>query len=257
MANHPGVPVWYELIAPDADAAEAFYAEVVGWRFEQSQGGPDMDYRIAHVGEAGVAGVMQRPEGMATPNSWLVYFGVDDVDAAVAVAETAGAAVHMQPFDMPGVGRLAFLGDPQGALFYLMRGASEQTSTAFVTQEHSAPGHVVWNELSAPDPEAALAFYGTLFGLRQEGAMPMGDLGDYRFVHVGSTCIGAVMGEVPNGRPGWQIYFSVSDIDAALERLQAAGGSVLQGPDQIPGGSFSVVATDPTGARFGLVGPRL
>lgn len=256
MRNHAGVPIWYELIAPDADVAQAFYASVLGWRFERPENGIGVDYRIAHVGEASVAAVMQRPEGMATPDSWLIYFGVDDVDAAVGAAEGAGGAVHMPPFDLPGVGRLAFLGDPQGASFYLMRGVSESASTAFVSDENAAPGHGVWNELSAPDPEAALAFYGTLLGLRQEGGMPMGDLGEYRFVHVGSTCIGALMGPVPNGRPGWLVYFSVPDIDAALERLQAAGGSSLQGPDEIPGGSFSLVAQDPAGARFGLVGRR-
>ncbi len=137
-----------------------------------------------------------------------------------------------------------------------MRGASDAESQAFTTSDEATPGHAVWNELTAADPEAAIAFYADLFGWRQDGAMPMDGLGDYRFLHSSSTCLGAVMGRTPNGRDGWQFYFLVPQIDAAVERLIARGGTMIQGPDEIPGGGFSLVAKDPQGARFGLVGPR-
>lgn len=114
----------------------------------------------------------------------------------------------------------------------------------------------MWNELTAPDQDAALAFYAGLFGWRHEGAMPMGPLGDYKFVHSATMCLGATMNSFAGKEPGWQFYFMVDDVDAAVTRLNDAGGRVVQGPDEIPGGSFSVVATDPQGASFGLVGER-
>jgi predicted enzyme related to lactoylglutathione lyase len=157
---------------------------------------------------------------------------------------------------MEGVGRMAIVADPQGVPFYVMRGASDEESHAFVQGDKASPGHAVWNELTTPDPEAAITFYGDRFGWRQDGAMSMGDLGDYRFLHSGSDCIGAAMGRPPGGRDGWQFYFLVAELDAATERLRVGGGKVIQGPDEIPGGSFSLVAEDPQGARFGLVGPR-
>lgn len=256
MANRQGTPIWYELVTPDADAAQRFYGQVLGWRFEPMALAPDMDYRIASTGGTGVAGLMQQPEDQKMPLQWLVYFGVDDVDRSVRDAGAAGASVHMPPTDIPDVGRLAFLSDPQGALFYLMRGESQEDSHAFRCGQKAPQGHAVWNELTTPDPDAAIAFYGALLGLRKEGGVPMGDLGEYSFIHSGPDCIGAVMGEAPNARPGWQIYFSVDDIDASAGRLARAGGRVVQGPDEIPGDSFALVAEDDRGARFGLVGPR-
>lgn len=258
MANRHGTPIWYEIVTPDADAAERFYGAVLGWQSERAPAipGMEMDYRLASANGTGVAGLMQGPAGQAMQPGWLVYFGVDDVDRSVDEAQAAGASVHMPPSDIPGVGRLAFLADPQGAMFYLMRGTSDEDSRAFQCGERVPQGHAVWNELTAPDPDAAIAFYGALLGLRKEGAMPMGELGEYSFIHIGPDCIGAVMGKVPNGRPGWQVYFSVDNIDAAVDRLTQASGRAVQGPDEIPGGAFALVAEDDQGARFGLVGPR-
>lgn len=253
--NRQGDFIWYELLTRDIDAAAAFYGDVVGWTVQES-GTPGIDYRllVAPDGQP-VAGLMAMPPGMPAP-TWLGYVAVDDVDAATADFVGAGATQHMPPTTMPGVGRMAMVSDPQHAALYLMRGESEAASTSFCGSEHATPGHFVWNELTAPDQDHAIAFYADRFGWRQEGAMPMGPLGDYKFLHNGPACIGAAMGMVPGGQAGWQYYALVPDIDAAIARIAAGGGTVLQGPDEIPGGSFSVVAVDPMGARFGLVGAR-
>lgn len=256
MTNRQGTPIWYELISADAGAAERFYGTVLGWRFERMPATPDMDYRIANANSTGVAGLMQQPDGEEMPLRWLVYFGVDDVDSSVRDAQQSGASVHVPPTDIPDVGRFAFLADPQGALFYLMRGASDEDSRAFQAGENVQPAHAVWNELTAPDPDAAIAFYRDVLGLRQEGGMPMGELGDYSFIHSGPDCIGAVMGNVPNSQPGWMVYFAVDDIDDAADRIGQAGGRTLDGPHEIPGGRFSLVAEDDQQVRFGLVGSR-
>lgn len=258
MTRNPnGYPVWFELMADDPDAAQAFYAPAVGWTVADS-GQPGMDYRIfARPDADAVAGLMKRPEG-AAPARWFVYFGVDDVDAAVAAAEAAGGHVWMPATTMPGVGRLALIADPQANPFYVMRGEPDEPSTAFAdtSKGRVPPGHAVWVELTAADQDAAMGFYADVLGLRHEGAMPMGAWGDYKFVHVGDTCIGASMNAQPDWPHGWQIYFSADDIDAAAARVTAGGAKVLQGPDQIPGGDYSLVVADPAGVRFGLVGPR-
>ncbi len=259
MVNRTGTPIWYELISPDVEKGAAFYAGVLNWEVSSPQGGLDRDYRIASTGGTGVAGLMQA-EGATAPRHWFVYFGAADVDETARRAQEAGAAIHVPPTDIPGVGRFAFLADPEGAMFYVMRGASEEDSRAFLAMaspEAQVPqGHAVWNELTASDPAAAVHFYGSVLGIRQEGAMPMGPLGDYAFLHSGPDAIGAVMPVLEGGEPGWLVYFAVDDIDAAVARVRDAGGTILAGPDEIPGGAFSVVAADDQAIRFGLVGPR-
>jgi predicted enzyme related to lactoylglutathione lyase len=137
-----------------------------------------------------------------------------------------------------------------------MRGDSDEISTGFRMAPDSL-GHVVWAELTSSDPEASKTFYASAFGWRQEGGMPMGPLGDYQFLHNASVSLGAVVpAAVPGSVPGWLYYFHVRDIDAAAAETTRSGGTVVQEPMEIPGGDFSLVAADPQGARFGLVGPR-
>jgi uncharacterized protein len=255
MPTTPGRFHWYELLTSDPDGAQAFYGTVVGWDVTPS-GTPGADYRLfTPPGDMPVAGLMQQPGAMPGGPMWLGYVSVDDAATATEAAEQAGAHAHMRCMEVPEVGTFSMLTDPQGTPFYLIRG-SREASESFQMLAVAKPGHCVWNELTAPDPDAAVSFYTGLFGWRQEGAMPMGELGDYRFIQDGQDTIGAVMGMSPKGRTGWQFYFLVDDIDAATARVTAAGGAAIQGPDQIPGGSFSLVAEDPQGARFGLVGPR-
>jgi len=56
------------------------------------------------------------------PDSWTVYFGSTDVDEETKKATELGAAVLVEPTDIPGTGRFALLMDPQGAAFALFKG---------------------------------------------------------------------------------------------------------------------------------------
>ena len=255
MTNKHGEWVWFELLTPDPDAAQSFYADVVGWT-AKSSGMPDMDYRLLSASDGEVAGLMKQPDGMGDGPVWLGYIGVDDVDASVKAIESAGGGTHMPATTMPGVGRMAMVADPQGVAFYVMRGESDQPSTAFKQSGEDSVGHVVWCELSAPDPDKALEFYRNAFHWGQEGGMPMGELGEYRFLQAGDVGFGALMGVMPGGAPGWQFYFHVPDIDAGADAIRSGGGTIVQEPMEIPGGDHALVARDPQGAGFGLVGPR-
>ena len=111
---------------------------------------------------------------------------------------------------------------------------------------------------AAGGPDAAIGFYADRFGWTREGAMEMGDAGLYTFLRSGSGLFGAVMPKPDTmPMPGWTFYFRVADIDAAHAAITANGGAIVQPPIEIPGGDHSLVATDPQGATFGLVGARL
>ena len=257
MANKHGDFVWYELMTSDPAAAERFYGAVLGWRARRGAEGSPVDYRIFSTGEADVAGLMAIPaDGAATGMrpGWLGYIGVDDVDAMATAILEAGSRQHVPPTDIPGVGRFALMADPQGVPFYVMRGAMEGTSTSFAP---GRTGHCHWNELATGDQEAALAFYTGHFGWQRGDAMPMGELGEYRFITHHGTPLGAVMRRMPDGPPpAWNFYFGVADIDAASAAVSGAGGTVHHGPVEVPGGVFIIVGRDPQGAMFGLVGSR-
>lgn len=263
-----GDHIWYELLTPDAEGAQAFYAPMVGWTFRDS-GTPGVDYRMFASPEADIGGLMQTTDGM--PSAWLGYVAVDDVDAMATSIGEGGGQVHVPPADIPGVGRFAMVNDPAGALFYVMtptppadRPDAESQSFAY---DRPRVGHCAWNELMTPDPDGALGFYGQRFGWVKDGGMEMGPLGTYTFLrHTGRApdgsppghgMIGAVMPMMPGAeRPLWTHYFRVADIDAAARHIQSEGGRMIQEPTEIPGGDFSLTAVDPQGVPFGLVGAR-
>jgi len=258
--NPEGTPIWYELMTADPDASKAFYDNVIGWTIEARPSGP-MDYRMIDSGNGGqVGGVMRLTEEMIAGGAkptWLFYIGVDDVDASIAKIEAAGGSVLMPAWDIPGIGRLAMVADPQGIPFYIMRGASDASSTAF---ERTGMGKCNWNELSTPDQAGANAFYATVFGWTYPDKMPMGPLGDYVFIQAGDQTIGATMQTIPPGQPNaqpstWQFYFRAPDIEAAAAKVTAQGGTVHAGPMEVPGGDRIIVASDPHGVMFGVVGP--
>jgi uncharacterized protein len=255
--NKPGDFIWYELLTTDADAAQAFYGTVLGWTFASS-GQPGMDYRIVNMGENSVGGLMAITKDMADHGArptWLGYLAADDVDATVAQIQQKGGSVQMPAMDIPMVGRIAMVADPQGAPFYVMTPLGQGKSLAFA-DDCPRVGHCAWNELRTSDQPAAWGFYGEVFGWKKEGEMDMGPLGQYEFIRHGGL-IGAFMPvSAVVGPPRWAQYFRVSDIDAAKTAVQAGGGTVVQGPDEIPGGDFSMNCIDPQGAEFGLVGRR-
>ena len=260
MPAAEGTPIWFELNATDADAGHAFYEAVAGWRVAPSPMPEHGGYRIAEADGRPVAGIRQTmPEALGFPG-WAVYLATRDVDATATRVVEFGGRIRFGPVDIPHVGRFAMVSDPQDVVFALMAAASPSESRAFGPVPLGAertPGHGVWIELATPDPAAAFAFYGELFGWEKLGAMPMGEMGEYAFIGRGDLRPGAVMSSAATGAPArWNWYVHVADIDAALATVREMGGTVLQGPDPIPGGSYSANLADPAGNRLGLAGPR-
>jgi uncharacterized protein len=245
--------VWYELMTTDAKAAENFYSKVVGWTAKEA-GQAGMDYTLLLAGEVPTAGLMvldKQACDAGAPPCWIGYVGVDDVDAYVSRVTKAGGKVHVPPTDIPNIGRFAMVADPQDAVFNLFKPVSDMPRPP---ADPATPGMVGWHELMAADGEKAFAFYADLFGWTKDEAIDMGAMGRYQLFAAGGPAIGGMMtkpAEVP--APFWGYYFQVDAIGAALNRLKAVGGTVVNGPMEVPGGSWIVQGTDPQGAMFSLV----
>ncbi|HEX8840571.1 MAG TPA: VOC family protein [Sphingomicrobium sp.] len=251
--------IWYELMTTDADAAKEFYDAVVGWDVgpaaEEFKG-----YRMINRSDGGFAGGLMpiTPEMQqhgARPG-WLGYIHVPDVDRAVARIERAGGKTAMPPFDIPNVGRIAMVSDPQGAPFYVMTpippaNDPDAQSDVFSTD---APQRVGWNELQTSDVEAARRFYGEQFGWGTDDFMDMGPMGKYRFIDHGGQRIGAMFDAADGQPPHFRFYIRVPSIAEAKDVAESKGGTIHMGPHQVPTGDWIVIGSDPQGAEFALVG---
>ena len=245
--------VWYELMTTDATAAETFYSKVVGWKAVDS-GQTGTNYTLLLAAGAPAAGMMTLSKEVCDAGArpaWIGHVGVDDVDRHAGRVTKAGGAVHVPPTDIPNVGRFAMVADPQGAVFSLFRPASDRPRPV---ADAAIPGLIGWHELMAVNGEKAFAFYADLFGWTRDEAIDMGAMGRYQLFAAGGPAIGGMMtkpAEMP--MPFWSYYFQVDAVGAALERLKAADGKVINGPMEVPGGSWIVQGIDPQGAMFSLV----
>jgi uncharacterized protein len=212
-----------------------------------------MDYTVMKVGERGVGGIMPVPDSSLKP-AWVGYIFADDVDAKVESIKAAGGRVHRPGTDIEGVGRFAVVADPHGAMFNLLAPNGEDQPPLPM----STPGAIGWNELYAGDLQPAFEFYSAQFGWNEVRRVDMGAMGPYLVFGQGSgDGIGGMMTKPPHvPAPCWIYYFTVGDIDDAAGRVTSNGGTIMMGPTEVPGGSWVLMATDPQGAAFALVGKK-
>lgn len=249
--------VWYELMTSDAAGAKKFYPAVTGWSTEDWA---KSDYTMWTSGGIPLGGIVplrpdQLQQGMR-PN-WMPYIEADDIDTTARQAASIGGRVLFGPQNIPGTGRFAVLSDPQGAVFAIYKSVSP--TEAF--DGDPIVGHFSWHELLTTDSAAALEFYGRLFGWETTGAFDMGPSGTYHMYGRNGRRYGGIynrseeMGNVP---PFWTCYVSVRDIDKAVAAVKKAGGTIMYGPTEVPGGDWVAGVMDPQRAAFALhqVGPR-
>jgi uncharacterized protein len=234
----PGTLSWTELLTSDAEAAKAFYTELLGWSYDDRPVGPDMVYSMAQVQGKSVAALYQSDD----PPHWNCYVTVESVDETVDRARGLGAQILAEPFDVMSAGRSAALADPTGGVFYLWQ-AGDNIGAYLVNQ----PGAMAWNDLVTAEPDAAAEFYAALFGWTIEeipGAQ------GYRSIRNGGSANGGIM--PLQGPTAWMPYFGHESVEVAIERIGGLGGQLMTGPMPVPSGQFAIFS-DPQGAVFGLL----
>ena len=210
-------------------------------------------YTLLKAGDNMVGGLMPIPEEaakMGVRPAWMGYIAVDDVKAYADKVKAAGGAIYREPAEIPNVGTFAVAGDPSGAGFLLFKGDGDQAPA----QDPTKPGYIGWHELHGGDPEKSWAFYSGLFGWTKGEALNMGPVGTYQIFSTKGQQSGGMMKKMDQEpAPHWVYYITVDAIDAAQDRVKSAGGQVIHGPMQVPGGSWIINGLDPQGAMFALV----
>ena len=249
----PGTPSWVDMASPDLDASIDFYGELLGWEVPMGEnteatGG----YRIATQRGKSAAGMMpQMQEGQ--PPAWVTYVSVEDADATTEKVKSAGGQVIVEPTDVMDLGRMAVFADPTGAVIGIW-----QPGTFPGAELVNEPGTFSWNELNTRDPEAAKAFYSSVFDWTARD-VDMGEAGTYTtWRHPDRSddedSIGGMLdirGRVPEEVPAhWLTYFTVEDRDATVEKAQELGAETAMAMEFEMG--RLAILRDPHGAAFGV-----
>ena len=242
---------WYELMTSDPKAAGKFYSDVVGWTTHEMPSNGGMEYTTFNLGDVGIAGMLTLPGHVA----WIGYIAVPDVDAHIEKIVEAGGKLWKPATDVPGMLRFAVMSDPQGAAIVVFT-----PNPAMPSPERPAsptPGTIGWHELYTTDVEAGFAFYSKLFGWTKVDDMDMGPMGIYRIFDEGDhkeMGVGGMMTKTPQiPMSCWSFYINVDSISGALQRVESGGGTLINGPMQVPGNLWVIQCTDPQGANFSLV----
>ncbi len=244
----PGTFSWTDLSTPDQPAARSFYTGLFGWTADDQPVGDGVVYSMMTIAGEPVAAVSPQPQQQrdaGAPPMWNSYITVESADQTLERAAELGAMVHAPAFDVMDVGRMGVVQDPQGAFFEVWE-PKLHIGASLV----NAPGAMTWNELATPDVDAAVQFYGELFGWTAE-RMPSDEM-DYRVIKRqdgGSN--GGIRGALEGEPPYWLVYFGAHDLDAQLAAATGAGATTLVGPIEMGPGRF-VVLQDPDGAVFAL-----
>jgi predicted enzyme related to lactoylglutathione lyase len=245
---------WYELMTSDTKASGKFYSDVVGWTTHSMDSPDGQTYTTFNVGEVGIAGMLN----VGGHTSWVGYISVDDVDAHIEKIVEAGGKLWRPATDVPGMLRFAVLSDPQGAAIVVF--TSNPAMPTPVRPAPPVPGTIGWSELYTTDLDASMDFYNKLFGWTKLSDMDMGPMGTYRVFDSGDhkqMGDGGMMMKPPHiPNSYWGFYFCVDAIGAAIQRVEAGGGKVLNGPVQVPGGGWIINGQDPQGAMFSLVSDK-
>lgn len=233
---------WYELRTTDVDAAQAFYGDVMGWQAERDAAGGV--FRINGTPLASLEPLPERARASGAPAHWLGHIAVPDVQAWLQRFIAAGGEAR-GPVRRSQAGDVVTVRDPQGAVLGLSsRGDGPSPA-------------VTWHELNTTDEAQAAAAYCELLGFRTTGLLDPGlGIGPYRTFGwaEGERSVGGMISSatLPHVHTHWLFYLAVDDLQRALERVRALGGTVYQGPRVSPSGDLVAQCEDVQGAVFGL-----
>jgi uncharacterized protein len=256
-----GVPCFVDSGRVDPGPALEFYGGLFGWEFEDvSPGGDAPSYFMARLEGLVVAGVGAQPWQDWEP-TWNTYVRVDDAAAALERAGAAGGTVDQEPLEIGPAGTMATFTDPQGAQLSVWQAGQMQGAEGV-----NDPGAWVFSGLHTTDEQAALAFYGQVFGWEGAPGDPMIRRPGYqeflskadpdlprRLEEFGAPeGFGDVVAQLipaEGAASRWEVTFSVADADATAERARELGGEVVAEPADAPW-VRNTVLRDPDGTQF-------
>ena len=250
-----GVPCWVECLTHDPAAIAPFYAALFGWEIAGPGPVPERDpaYYVARLRGRDVAGLAPLPPAERygeVPPAWMTQVRVDDADAIAARVTEAGGTVVAGPMDVPPVGRLVVLQDPQGGGLAAFQPTGRQGA-----QLVNEPGAWAMSALSTPDAAGAAAFYGAVFGWDAEAWQGVtlfrlpGFVGGEPQQPVPRDVVAVAL--PGDGEPRWAVDFWTDDADRVAVLAREHGGTVLAPPEEE--GSFRrTVVADPAGAAFSV-----
>jgi predicted enzyme related to lactoylglutathione lyase len=239
--------VWHEVGTTDLKAGEDFYSRVAGWKAESWSQNPSYKLFIARrEAKAGLYLIIDTPNAVTPPPSWLSYIGTSDVDATVRQAVELGGKVIVSAYNVPTVGRMAHLQDPQGAMFAV---SSQEKRSRY---QDPQLGDFSWHELMTTNWQTAFDFYAKLFGWEKMETMDMGAMGVYQIFGTGGHQLGGMFnpGGMPPGGPAWIPYVMVGDARRTAELAKTLGATIVHGPSEVPGGDWVFTGLDTKGAVF-------
>lgn len=244
--------VWYDLMTSDPGKAQDFYKSTAGWGTQQWDGG-NMQYTMWTANGKPMGGVMPLPDGVPAPPHWIAYIAVPDIDATAKQVVSLGGRIITAPEDIPNVGRFAVLADPQGAAFSAFTPAP--TSQGSQAKDELPPvGEFSWHELAADDYKKAFAFYQAVFGWDLMAEHDMGPLGIYAIFGRNGHQLGGMFNKPSDMKmpANWLQYIRVDSADRVADAVKANGGTVMNGPMDVPGGDRIAQCMDPQGAAFAI-----
>ena len=245
----PGKFVWFEHASRDPKKAQAFYAQVLGWKVRPWG---DSTYEMIFAGDTDdtMIGGYVALENDQRKSRWISYVSVEDVDASVKAAVANGGKLIEAPHDV-GAGVTARIADPQGAELCLFRKAGGDPADGPMT-EAPPVRTFFWGELHTTHPSNALAFYEKVVGFTHQ-TMDMGPAGSYHILERDGVGRGGITGHLQGAAPHWLPYVSVDDPDATVTRARKSGGKIHAGPEDIPDVGRVAVLEDPTGAVLAVM----
>lgn len=231
----PGSFAWFDLVTTQPQAAQSFYSQLFGWRFEDS---PSERVDVITNGRRLVGGLVTAEEGNGS--RWKPVLSVSETETAVAIAKGKGGKL-IDPIVPTTRGTLAAITDPTGAPLTLYDG-----DEGIPLGSSPRDGEWVWADLLTPDTNSAKAFYRALVGfdtrLEERPGLDRFEI----FTLADHDRGGLIKVTRKQANPGWLPYIQVADLDQTLARAQELGGTVAVRQDDV------AVLQDPTGAAIGV-----
>jgi uncharacterized protein len=248
--HHVGKVVWADLVTPDLSAAEKFYGELFGWRFQTVRAG-DTDYVVAMLDGHAVAGMMQKPLATAEHKqaAWLTFIAVRDVDMVKRTALAHKARLLVDSKTYGGRGRQAILADPEGAVFAIVASSSGDSPDYL-----ASPGEWIWSSLHAKDAGSEAAFYQDLFGYDVYD-LPTDDGLEHVILSTDDLARASANEHFDKSPKNsrWLNFIRVQDATDLASKAVLLGGKILVQPHPDRHGGMVAVIADPAGAAVGLM----